>query len=310
MDELIAAAHDRGTRRDHGPRREPHQRPARVVRGLAVLEGQRPARLLLVAPAARGLRRRRARRRADQLGLGLLRAGVDLGRGHRRVLPARLRPRAARAELGEPAAARGGLLDDAVVARPRRRRLPDGRHQLHLQADRPRRRRGWLDSPVGELGTGTATRHRTSSTARGSTSSSRRCTARSSPAGRPDCSTWGRCPAPPSRRRALYTDPARARAGHGLPVRARRPRLRSGRQVGRRTPAAVAAQADHAEVAGRPGRRRLEQPLLEQPRPAARGQPLRQRRPAAPGRGRPRHSARCCTCTAGRRTSTRARSSA
>ena len=38
-----------------------------------------------------------------------------------------------------------------------------------------------------------------------------------------------------------------------------------------------------AEVAGRPGRRRLEQPLLEQPRPAARGQPLRQRRPDPPG---------------------------
>ena len=52
----------------------------------------------------------------------------------------------------------------------------------------------------------------------------------------------------------------------------------------------------------------LEQPLLEQPRPAARGVPLRRRRrPFASGR--PRRSARCCTCTAARRTSTRARSS-
>ena len=68
---------------------------------------------------------------------------------------------------------------------------------------------GLGDSPVDEAGT--ATCRRTSSTARGSTSSSRRCTARSSPAGRPDCSTWGRCPAPPSRRPAsTRTRPARS----------------------------------------------------------------------------------------------------
>ena len=47
--------------------------------------------------------------------------------------------------------------------------------------------------------------------------------------------------------------------------------------------AAAAARSGHAEVAGRPRGRRLEQPLLEQPRPAARGQPVRQRRPAVTG---------------------------
>ena len=61
-------------------------------------------------------------------------------------------------------------------------------------------------------------------------------------------------------------------------------------------------------LAGRPGRRRLEQPLLEQPRPAARGVALRRRRRAPRALGQDARR-RCCTCTAARRTSTRARSS-
>ena len=76
--------------------------------------------------------------------------------------------------------------------------------------------------------------------------------------------------------------------------------------------AAVAAhqpQGHLRPVAGRAGRDRLEQSLLEQPRPAARGVPLRRRRRAS-GWSRPRCSARCCTCTAARRTSIRAKSSA
>ena len=59
--------------------------------------------------------------------------------------------------------------DDALVAGPRGRRLPHGRHQLHLEGTpgAPRRRRAAST---------------TFATARGSTSSYRRCTARSSPA--------------------------------------------------------------------------------------------------------------------------------
>ena len=59
-------------------------------------------------------------------------------------------------------------------------------------------------------------------------------------------------------------------------------------------------------LAGRPGRRRLEQPLLGQPRPAARSSPAGATGSPVLGQDA-RH--RCCTCTAARRTSTRARSS-
>ena len=41
-----------------------------------------------------------------------------------------------------PRGPRGGLRDDALVARPGRRRLPDGRHQPHLQGPGAARRRG------------------------------------------------------------------------------------------------------------------------------------------------------------------------
>ena len=86
--------------------------------------------------------------------------GVGARSRHRRALPAPLLAQAAGPQLGEPGGPPGDLLDDALVAGPRRRRLPDGRHQHDLQGLR-----------------GAA-----SSTGRGSTSSCRRCTARCSPA--------------------------------------------------------------------------------------------------------------------------------
>ena len=101
--------------------------------------------------------------------------------------------------------------------------------------------------------------------------------------------------------------PGAGRGRHGLPVRAREGRPGPD-QVGRAAAAAARPQGAPRPLAGRARRRRLEQPLLEQPRPAAGGVPLRRRR-RAPGRGRPSCSAPCCTCTAARRTSTRARSS-
>ena len=76
----------------------------------------------------------RRRRGAEQLGLLLLRLRLAARPRIGPVLPAPVPPEAARPELGERGRPRGRLLDDALVARPRRRRLPDGRHQLHLEA--------------------------------------------------------------------------------------------------------------------------------------------------------------------------------
>ncbi len=46
------------------------------------------------------------RRRADELGVGVLRAGLDVRRADRRVLPPPVRAGAARPQLGEPGGAR------------------------------------------------------------------------------------------------------------------------------------------------------------------------------------------------------------
>ena len=51
----------------------------------------------------------------------------------RGVLPAHLFEEAAGPELGESRGPRRGLRDDELVAGPGRGRVPDGRHQLHLQ---------------------------------------------------------------------------------------------------------------------------------------------------------------------------------
>ena len=185
LDELIAAAHERGmkivmdlvvnhtatsTPGSWSPGRAPTTRSGTGTGG-----GRRdPA-----SPAA-------ARGRADQLGVVVLRSRLGVRRGHGRVLPALLRRQPARPELGEPRGPRGGLRDDAMVARPGRRRLPDGRHQPDLQERRrryPRAARGRRCRPR-RGPRRTATSPRTCSTARACTSSSRRCTARCSRAAR------------------------------------------------------------------------------------------------------------------------------
>ena len=117
----------------HGPRGQPHLRRAPVVHRCPLVGRQPVPRLVLVAAAAARLHRRRAGRRAHQLGVGLLRPGLGARRGLRRVLPAPVLPQAAGPELGEPAGARSDPLDDALVAGPGGGRLPDGCHQLHLQ---------------------------------------------------------------------------------------------------------------------------------------------------------------------------------
>ena len=76
---------------------------------------------------------------ADELGVGVLGLGLAVRRAQRRVLPAPLQPEAARPQLGESRGTPGDLRHDELVGRPRRRRLPDGRDQPHLQG--PARRR-------------------------------------------------------------------------------------------------------------------------------------------------------------------------
>ncbi len=213
----------------------------------------------------------RLARRAQQLGVLLLRVGLGAGRGDGSVLPAPVQPQAAGPQLGEPAGPRGGLRDDAVVARPGRRRLPDGRHQPDLQGARPAGRRA---------GTGRALRQRLPA---------RRV--RPPPGGVPAGDEPGGLRMPPGRlpdgggdaggdrRAGPVLHRSRQRRGrHGLPVRARRPRRWTGRQV-RRAAArhGAAARVPHA-LAGGPRRDRLELALLGQPRPAPRRLPVRGRR--------------------------------
>ena len=80
--------------------------------------------------------RARRQRAAEQLAVGLRRPGVDAG-ARRPVVPAHLRAGAARPGLHQPRGARRPRGDDAVLARPRRRRLPDRRGARHGQARGP-----------------------------------------------------------------------------------------------------------------------------------------------------------------------------
>jgi len=80
----------------YGPRRQPHLGRTPVVRRVAFLHGQPQARLVLVAAPARRHGRRRSGRRAEQLGLDLLRVGLGARRQHGRVLFAPLLAKAAR----------------------------------------------------------------------------------------------------------------------------------------------------------------------------------------------------------------------
>ena len=138
LDELIAALHARGMKLlmdlvvNHTSDEHPWFVECRSSPDVC------QAGLVLVAATARRHGRRRPGRGADQLAVLLLRAGLDPRPGQRRVLPAPVRPQAARPQLGEPRGPAGDLRDDAVVARPRGRRLPHGRHQHDQQG----RRRG------------------------------------------------------------------------------------------------------------------------------------------------------------------------
>ena len=233
-----------------GPRGQPHVGAAPVVRRVPLEPRQPEARLVRLA------------RQAQRLALVLLRPDLGARRGHRPVLPAPVRDLDAGPQLGERGGPRGGLLDDALVARPRGRRLPHGRHQHALQG--PRQARGRVDRrsahprvPAGDAPRGVRGPRR-------ETADRRRDARRHARAGE-----------------ALHR-PRAARARHGLPVRARR--ARPGRaEVGRQGPAPHRPQALVRPLADRARRDRLELALLEQPRPAADRLALRRRLPGAPG---------------------------
>ena len=117
---------------DHRPGAQPQLAPARVVPGGA---GRRPR--IAGAGALRVPRRPRSRRQraAQQLAVGLRRARLDPGAG-RPVVPAPVRAGAAGPGLHQPRGRRRPRGDDAVLARPRRRRLPHRRRARDGQARR------------------------------------------------------------------------------------------------------------------------------------------------------------------------------
>ncbi len=89
---------------------------------------------------------------AQQLGgrLRPLRAGLDLRRAVRPVVPAPVRVGPARPQLGPARGGRGHARRAPLLAGPGRRRVPGRRHPLHRQGPRPARRpaRRWPASPT------------------------------------------------------------------------------------------------------------------------------------------------------------------
>ena len=121
----------------HGPRRQPHLRRAPVVRRVALV-ARHPKRDWYWWRPPRG---DPARREPNNWASFFSGSGLGARRGDRRVLPAPVLAQAARPQLGEPGGPRGRLRDDALVAGPRGRRLPHGRHQHDLQGPGAARRR-------------------------------------------------------------------------------------------------------------------------------------------------------------------------
>ncbi len=268
-----------------GPRRQPHLRRAPVVRREPLLAREPQARLVLVA------------RRAQQLDLRVLRLGVGPRRADRPVLPAPVQPQAARPQLGEPGGPRGGLRDDALVAGPWGGRLPHGRHQLHLQARGPARRRAGLTLA----------------------DRARRLHLRPPhprvPAG--DAPRGLRRPRRPADRRrdarrdrrggAAVHRPRQPRGRHGVPVRAREHRPDAAPSgTGTRWTCATSSTRSGA---GRRGSPNAGGTLCTGTTTTSRGSSPAGATTASTASPPPSSSGPSCTCTAGRRTSTRARSS-
>ena len=248
----------------HGPGRQPHLRRAPVVRRVAVEPRQPEARLVLVAPGPR--RYASPARRAPSRPTGARSSPgpaweFDEATGEYYLhLFCRKQP-----DLNweNPRGPRRRLRDDALVARPGRRRLPHGRHQPASRRTRPCPTAwcaraavlgdGWPHFVCGpRIHEFLAEMHRE---------------VFAGPA-RPACSPSARCPASPSTRRVLFTDPARREVD--MVFQFEHVGLDHGAGKCDVRPLDLArAQGVVRPVAGRPGRRRLEQPVLGQPRPAA-----------------------------------------
>ncbi len=294
------ARHEAG----HGPGRQPHLRRAPVVRRVAVAAGQPEARLVLVAPARDGLAPGEPGAEPTNWASFFSGSAWQFDEASRRVLPAPLLAASSRTSTGRTREVReavyammrwwldrgvDGFRMDVINLISKDPALPDGvgARRAGLRRRRPVLRRR---------------------------SAHPRVPARDAPRGlrrpRRQLLTVGEMPGVTVEEARAVHRPGARRGRHGVPVRARRPRPRRGgkwdavrstcsRPEGRRSAA---------------GRRRwpsvgwnsLYWNNHDQPRV---GLPLRRRRrvPASVGEAaRPP----CCTCTAARRTSTRARSSA
>ena len=172
-----------------------------------------------------------------------------------------------------PRGPRGRLLDDALVARPRRRRVPDGRHQLHLQGPGAARRS--VRSAAARYGDGVAALRLRSAHPR----VPRRDAPRGLRGPRPDALlTVGEMPGVTVERGAPVHRSRRAREVD-MVFQFEHVRLDQGATKWDVRPFdAARPQGGLRALAGRAGGRRLEQPVLEQPRPAARRVALRRRR--------------------------------
>ena len=197
----------------------------------------------------------------------------------------------------------GGLRDDAVVAGPRRRRLPDGRHQHDLQG--PRRCRTARCRSAGCYGDGYAVLHRRPAHAR--------VPAGDAPRGvrgpRTRLLTVGEMPGR-DRRRGRGCSPTRPAPRWTWCSSSSTSVWTTGRAASSTSPARPARPEGHRSAAGRPGWPSVGWNSLywdnhDQPRVVSRFGDDGEHRVASRRRCWPR----CCTCTAARRTSTRARSS-
>ena len=278
FDELLAGAARARHEAGHGPRRQPHLRRAPVVRRVA-----RPAATTRSATGTGGARRATARQpasRAPSRTTGGRSSPARPGSSTRR--PASTTCTCSRRKQPDlnwenPRGPRGRLRDDALVARPRRRRLPDGRHQHDLartpalpDGDRAARRRA----------TATAFPYFVQRPAHPRVPA-RDARARCSPAATSAFLTVGEMPGVTVERGAAVHRPGPRARSTWCSSSSTSTSTTARRQVG--LPAAATCSTSRRRSArwqDGPGRRRLEQPVLEQPRPAARGLAVRRRRPS------------------------------
>ena len=211
-------------------------------------------------------------------------------------------PASSRPQLGAARRPPGGLLDDALVARPRRRRLPHGRRQHAVQDPALPDGAAVGDGRLGE-------RALLSPSAGGGSTSSSSEMHGAVFAGR-DVPTLavGEMPGVTIDEAVPVHRPGARRARHGVPVRARRPRPRR-QQVAPASARPARPQGLARPLAARPRRHRVEQPVLLQPRPAAQRLAVGDEDPSTAS-ARRRCWRRILHLHRGRRTSTRARSSA